>query len=130
MIYACNLCDDGFDNSDKIKKHIWYLHKEFVGHIFTKNEGENELKEITENKNICNEMICLETWDGKCVHICKYSDWISEKREGLPMEGETVRGTPGTTSEDSTPSKFYVMLLTCTTNRYIDRLCDSSTRVV
>ena len=43
-IYACNVCDQGFDREDEIKKHVLDDHKEIVIEISKDSENKEETK--------------------------------------------------------------------------------------
>ena len=43
-IYACNVCDQGFDREDEIKKHVLDDHKEIVIEISKDSESKEETK--------------------------------------------------------------------------------------
>ena len=73
-VYSCNLCDEGFDTMDEIKKHISDMHKEIISDIFNEQREENDLNENAETKIVCNEKICLDKGNGMCGNICKYLD--------------------------------------------------------
>ena len=49
QIYDCNVCDNGFDSEDEIKKHIKEDHKEIIVEISKnmENIGKAELNDET-----------------------------------------------------------------------------------
>ena len=39
-VFACNICDEGFDTDDQVRKHIEILHKEILMQIKTNLDKE------------------------------------------------------------------------------------------
>ena len=40
-VYACNICDQGFEGSDEVKKNITEVHHDIMNHILTKLKDSN-----------------------------------------------------------------------------------------
>ena len=41
-VYACNICDQGFEMSEEMKKHISETHKDIINYILTNVADKNE----------------------------------------------------------------------------------------
>ena len=52
-VYACNICDQGFEMSEEMKKHISETHKDIINYILTnvadKNEDDDKKNELMES---------------------------------------------------------------------------------
>ena len=46
-VFACNICDEGFDFIDEVNKHIADSHEDIMNHILTRvvDEGEGDSEE-------------------------------------------------------------------------------------
>ena len=53
-IYACNVCDQGFDRENKIKKHILEYHEELVLEIEKDKEKEPEINDDSGDESFSN----------------------------------------------------------------------------
>ena len=67
-IFACNVCNEGFEDSDSVKIHISDRHKEVVKYIIDEQE-EKGINDIKDTESGCKESFCLLEV-GKCV--CRY----------------------------------------------------------
>ena len=56
QVYACNICDEGFDSEDEIKEHIAVDHKDILIEI-SKNVDEREEEDYSEETNDTAESI-------------------------------------------------------------------------
>ena len=72
QVFACNICDEGFDNDDEIRKHISNNHKETVRILSSEQEYETYEEDKEDMETVCEEDICLDKGNGKCGNICKY----------------------------------------------------------
>ena len=66
-IFACNVCDEGFENIDNVRIHIADKHIEVLRHVINE-EAEEDKDDNKERESSCDDSICLDV--GKCV--CKY----------------------------------------------------------
>ena len=57
-VYACNICDQGFEGSDEVKKHITEVHHDIINHIFTRLTDSNA--DIELDKGSTEEIIEVE----------------------------------------------------------------------
>ena len=57
-VYACNICDQGFEGSDEVKKHITEVHHDIINHILTKLTDSNA--DIELDKGSTEEIIEIE----------------------------------------------------------------------
>ena len=37
IVYACNICDEGFDYNNKVKEHMMNVHKEQIEFMLTES---------------------------------------------------------------------------------------------
>ena len=94
-VYACNICDQGFEESDEVKKHITQVHQDIINHILTKVTDENadndldkcENEEIIESEDIITENEVKED-DGKftCTLCYERLDGNHESKEHFIKE--------------------------------------------
>ena len=64
-VYACNICDQGFEGSDEVKKHITEVHHDIINHIFTRLTDSNA--DIELDKGSTEEIIEVEDRGNKCT---------------------------------------------------------------
>ena len=81
-VFACNICDEGFDFIDDVNKHIADAHEDIVNHILTRvvDEGEGASKETKK----CELEVDVEETQEACtmemvngVRLFKYN-WCNE----------------------------------------------------
>ena len=60
LVYACNICDEGFDIEDKIKKHIAFNHKDILIEISKNVEEEEDDKDELEGDLV--EIFCQQEY--------------------------------------------------------------------
>ena len=93
-VYACNICDQGFETSEEVKKHIKETHQDIVNYILTnetdkseyEDNDENEVKETYEDiiytienaKDACQ----IDTIDGIRVFTC---NWCNKSFESMDI---------------------------------------------
>ena len=61
QLYACNVCDEGFEKSDQIRKHIESNHKEIIKQI----SKDINNQEGSESGSTCSEESYVDTWLAK-----------------------------------------------------------------
>ena len=72
-IYACNICDEGLDSDDEVRKHIIANHREVISLIdsFEKDDAfENDEIEKVHHKECNDPKTCFRINDTKC--LCFY----------------------------------------------------------
>ena len=76
-VFACNICDEGFDFIDDVNKHIADAHEDIMNHILTRvvDEGEGDSEEtkkceleveVEETQEACTMEIVNGVWLFKC----------------------------------------------------------------
>ena len=69
-VYACNICDQGFAGSDKVKKHITEVHQDIINHILTKVKDSNADNVADKDVNANND---LDKGENEEINECAYS---------------------------------------------------------
>ena len=52
IVYACNVCNEGLDTENDVKKHIFTHHEDILQTI--RNKSEDDLKNRDGKKIVCN----------------------------------------------------------------------------
>ena len=52
IVYACNICDQGFKISEEVKKHITKVPQDILNHILTKVTNERVLMGMRSEKSV------------------------------------------------------------------------------
>ena len=77
MLYACNICDEGYDSIEEVNRHIKHAHEDLLGHILKKATSEivddetNSTEKIIEKASVETEKeymlkctLCYESMNG------------------------------------------------------------------
>ena len=73
MVYACNICDEGYDSIEEVNNHIAHMHGDIVSHIIKKAISEKDDDTVnhiekssveTDNKTMLKCTLCYESMDG------------------------------------------------------------------
>ena len=95
IVYACHICDEGFDHIQELKEHIEISHKDIV-HLFSAKEADSNVvheseEDLGHKYSDNNEVFATVEWAKEMKEsLLKEIDKLCKSSEGSDTDGESM----------------------------------------
>ena len=97
MVYACNVCDEGYDSIEEVNNHIAHMHEDIVSHIIKKAISEKDDDTVehiekssveTDKRTMLKCTLCYESMDG---NIEVQEHYVKEHHKDMKRKNSSIK---------------------------------------